>query len=90
MQAADDPHHALRVREICLYRRSRRSRFTRVLVTPFTARGAPGPFARPDDFTPGTVVAPTVIPARPGILFRPGAGEIAPLTSRNRRNDAQH
>ena len=53
--APGDPHHAQRVREICLYRRSRSCRFSGVLVNSCTARGASGPRGRSVDLAPGVV-----------------------------------
>jgi len=72
----DDPHHAQRVREICLYRRSRSCRFGRVLVNSSTARSASGPCGRSVDLARGVIdhlrgfTSTTMTPACPGIRVR--------------------
>ena len=84
MPAPDDPHHAQRVRKICLYRRSRSCRFSRVLVNSFTARGASVPRGRSVDLAPGGInhlrgfASTTLTPACPSIRV-PGPINPEPL-----------
>jgi len=76
MPTPDDPHHAQRVCEICLYRRSR-CRFSRMPVNSFAARGASGPRGRSVDLAPGVInrlrgfASTTLTPARPRLRVSP-------------------